>query len=184
MSVLKVVQKLAHLDIGNASTQSTAAYEVKTGVYWVCAVGSHAHAHFSGGTSLTSTHDDISIPLESGVLLKIYSPKRCKITAATKGASTVLTVPLGGTPAHAFQVGDYIGLTGSGNANWTNTTTGVWNVQVTAVTNNTITVNLNSSAFADFDTNSPLNCCLVTKYASIGHGNGTLTVTEVQVAGG
>lgn len=184
MSVLKVVQKLPHLTIGNATAVSANAYEVKTGVYWVCAIGTHAHVNFGGGASVISTHDDVSIPQESGVLVKIYSPKRCKIVGATKGASTVLTVPLGGTPAHAFQVGDYIGLTGSGNSDWTNTTTGIWNVQVTAVTNNTITVGLNSSTFTDFDVNSVLSCSLVTKYAGIGHGGGDLTVTEVQVAGG
>ncbi len=184
MSVLKVVQKLPHLTIGNSSVASTAAYEVKTGIYWVCAIGTHAHINFSGNSTISATHDDLSIPLEGGILVKNYGPKRCKITAATKGTTTVLTVPLGGTPAHDFVVGDYIGLVGSGNANWTNTSTGVWNVPVTAVTNNTITVNFDSSTLANFDVNSPLTGVLTTRYASIGHGSGDLTITEVQVVGG
>jgi len=85
-----------------------------------------------------------------------------------------------GTPGHPFVVGDYVTLTGSSVAAYN---TGVAHLAVTAVTNTTITVALDSSAYSDFTGTATLSNSIKFSIKPDGSGAATGHITEVQIAG-
>jgi hypothetical protein len=87
----------------------------------------------------------------------------------------------GGRPGHPFVVGDYVTLTGSA-VNAYNT--GIAHLEVTAVTDTSITVALNSSAYSDFTGVATLSNSIKFSVKPDGNGAAVGHVTEVQIVGG
>lgn len=182
MAVLTVVQNIAAVSCtGGAATQS-AAVIVKSGVYRFTADASDAIHIAWGGNPTAVAGNDFHVPKESSEIVKCAAPKRAVITSITKGASnTVLNVPQDrGTPGHNFVVGDYVTLTGASVAAYNS---GIAHLAVTAVTDHSITVALNSSGYSDFTGTATLSNSIKFSVKPDGNGAATGHITEVQVAG-
>lgn len=157
MAAFKPVQHVGSLSDNNNDLNQTDAVIVKTGLYRFANAKAYSCSVAAGGNPDPDTVGGLHVhitPSESAHI-KFAVPKSAKVAAATKDAvTTVLTVEnYGGGQSHPFVVGDYVTLTGSGNANWT---AGVAHLAVTAVTDRTVSVALNSAGFADYDANSAL----------------------------
>lgn len=182
MSVLTVVQNIAAVSCtGGAAAQSSAAI-VQSGIYRFTADKNDAIHVAWGGNPTAVAGNDFHVSKESSEIVKCASPKRAKIIAIEKGASnTVMSVASDvGTPGHPFVVGDYVTLTGSSVAAYN---TGVAHLAVTAVTNTTITVALDSSAYSDFTGTATLSNSIKFSVKPDGSGAAVGHITEVQVAG-
>jgi hypothetical protein len=183
MSVLKVVQNVAAVSCTGGTASQSSASIVNTGVYRFCA-DAKDNIHVAWGGNPTAVQgNDFHIPANSVEIVKCAMPKRAQITTITKGATnTVITCDQDGRkPAHPFRVGDYVTCTG---ASVTAYNTGIAHLAVTAVTDTTITVALNSSSYSAFTGTATLSNSI--KFSVIPDGNGAATghVTEVQIVGG
>ena len=172
MSVIKVVQNIAAVSCtGGNATQSTAVI-VQSGIYrFVADVNDAIHVAW-GGNPTAVDGNDFHIPKESIELVKCATPKRVRITSITTGATnTVMNIPLDtGTPGHPFAVGDYVTLTGSSVAAYN---TGIAHLAVNAVTDTSITVALDSSAYSTFTGTATLSNSI--KFSVKPDGSGVAT---------
>lgn len=183
MSVLKVVQNVAAVSCTGGNAAQSAAIIVRSGIYRFTADASDAIHVAWGGNPTAVDGNDFHIPKENSELVKCANPKKVKITSITTGAvNTVLNIPIDtGTPGHPFIVGDYVTLTGSSVAAYN---TGIAHLEVTAVTDTTITVALNSSGYAAFTGTATLNNSIKFSVKPDGNGAATGHITEVQIVGG
>lgn len=152
---------------------------VKTGVYRITNTDDRS-MHFSWGGAPNAGTDalHVNVPRYSDVFVKLESPKGVKITGATAANPCVLTVGQGGTPAHNFVVGDYITITGSGVAAYN-----VTHVQVTAVTNTTITISSDQSASAAFTGDAQVRNSIKVSFQGDSTNGLTCHLDEVQLIG-
>jgi len=183
MSVLKVVQNIAAVSCtGGAAAQSSAVI-VKSGIYRFTADASDAIHVAWGGNPTAVAGNDFHVPKESSELVKAATPKKATITSITKGSSnTVITMREDGrTPSHPFEVGDYITCTGSSVAAYNS---GIAHLAITAVTDTTVTVALNSSGYAAFTGTATLNNSIKFSVKPDGNGAAVGHITEVQIVGG
>ena len=183
MSVLKVVQNIAAVSCTGGNAAQSAAVIVQSGIYRFTADASDAIHVAWGGNPTAVDGNDFHIPKEQSEIIKCTNPKRVKITSITKGATnTVMNIPLDtGRPGHPFVVGDYVTLTGSSVAAYN---TGIAHLAVTAVTDTSITVALNSSAYSDFTGIATLSNSIKFSVKPDGNGAATGHITEVQIVGG
>ena len=183
MSVLKVVQNIAAVSCTGGNASQSSAVIIRTGIYRFCADDSDAIHVAWGGNPTAVAGNDFHIPKESSELVKCATPKKVQIISIVKGASdTVMNISLsGGRPAHPFSVGDYVTLTGSSVADYN---TGIAHLAITAVTDTSITVALNSSAYSDFTGTATLNNSIKFSVKPDGNGAATGHITEVQIVGG
>lgn len=183
MSVLKVVQNVAAVSCtGGLASQSSASI-VNTGVYRFTAdAKDNIHVAW-GGNPTAVTGNDFHIPSNSSELVKCAMPKRGKITAITKGATdTIITMDQDGRkPSHPFRVGDYVTCTGSSVADYN---TGIAHLAITAVTDTSVTVALNSSTYSDFTGTATLSNSIKFSVKPDGTGSAVGHITEVQIVGG
>lgn len=183
MSVLKVVQNVAAVSCTGGNATQSSAVIVKSGIYRFTADASDAIHVAWGGNPTAVDGNDFHIPKEQSEVVKCANAKRVMITSITKGATnTVMNIPLDvGRPGHPFVVGDYVTLIDSSVAAYN---TGIAHLAVTAVTDTSITVALNSSAYAAFTGTATL--CNSIKFSVKPDGNGAATghITEVQIVGG
>lgn len=172
------VQDLGSLTDNSDTAQTTAAYTVKTGYYRFINTDSHSN-HFSwGGAPDVTTDLIVHMPVNGAEIFKLAKPKKANITGATSASPCVLTVGSGGTPAHNFVVGDYLTITGAAVAAYN-----VSHVEVTAVTDTTITVTSDQSGSATF-TGSATAANSIKIQAKGDNTNGmTMYINEVQVSG-
>lgn len=179
MAVLKVVQNIAAVSCTGGNAAQSAASIVNTGVYRFTADASDAIHVAWGGNPTAVAGNDFHIPKEASELIKCASPKRAQVIGITQGASnTILNVQQDGrTPSHNFVVGDYVTLTGSSVAAYNS---GIAHLAVTAITDTTITVELNSSAYAAFTGTATLNNSIKFSVKPDGNGAATGHITEVQ----
>jgi hypothetical protein len=179
MAVLKVVQNIAAVSCTGGNAAQSAASIVNTGVYRFTADASDAIHVAWGGNPTAVAGNDFHIPKEASELIKCASPKRAQVIGITRGASnTILNVQQDGrTPSHNFVVGDYVTLTGSSVAAYNS---GIAHLAVTAITDTTITVELNSSAYAAFTGTATLNNSIKFSVKPDGNGAATGHITEVQ----
>lgn len=179
MAVLKVVQNIAAVSCTGGNAAQSAASIVNTGVYRFTADASDAIHVAWGGNPTAVAGNDFHIPKEASELIKCASPKRAQVIGITQGASnTILNVQQDGrTPSHNFVVGDYVTLTGSSVAAYNS---GIAHLAVTAITDTTITVALNSSAYAAFTGTATLNNSIKFSVKPDGNGAATGHITEVQ----
>lgn len=182
MSVLKIIQHVAAVVCSGGNASQSSASIVNTGVYRIVA-DSNDNIHLAfGGNPTAVSGNDFHIPKNTSELLKCAVPHRANVIGITKGATTVLNVIQDGrTPSHPFTVGDYVTLTGSSVAAYNS---GIAHLSITAVTNTTITLSLNSSSYSNFTGTATLSNSI--KFSVIPDGNGAATghITEVQVVGG
>jgi hypothetical protein len=183
MPVLKIIQHLSHLtDNGNA-VKATDPVMVNTGVYRLSnAAAKSAHFVIGGNPDAGVATGACHLLAGQSILVKASAPKRAQVIGITKGATTVLNVQQDGrTPSHPFVVGDYVTLTGSSIAAYNS---GIAHLAVTAVTDTTITVGLDSSAYSNFTGTASLSNSI--KVSAQGDTNNGLTLytEEVQVVGG
>jgi hypothetical protein len=183
MSVLKVVQNVAAVSCTGGNAAQSSAVIVRSGIYRFTADASDAIHVAWGGNPTAVDGNDFHIPKEQSELVKCATPKRVQIISIDKGAAnTVLNLNLGGgRPGHPFVVGDYVTLTGSSVAAYN---TGIAHLAVTAVTDTSITVALNSSAYANFTGTATLNNSIKFSVKPDGNGAAVGHITEVQVVGG
>lgn len=182
MSVLKVVQNVAAVACTGGNAAQSSAVIVNSGIYRFCADASDAIHVAWGGNPTAVTGNDFHIPKEGVELVKCASPKRSVVIGITKGSTTVMNVQQDGrTPSHNFEVGDYVTLTGSSVAAYN---TGIAHLAVTAVTDTTITVALNSSAYAAFTGTAVLSNSIKFSVKPDGNGAATGHIAEVQIVGG
>jgi hypothetical protein len=183
MSVLNVVQNIAAVECTGGNASQSSAVIVKTGIYRFTADASDAIHVAWGGNPTAVRGNDFHIPKQSSELVKCASPKKATITSVTTGATnTVITCAQDGrTPSHPFVVGDYVTCTGSSVAAYNS---GIAHLAVTAVTDTTITVALNSSAYSAFTGTASLSNSIKFSVIPDGNGAGTGHVTEVQIVGG
>lgn len=183
MSVLKVIQNIAAISCTGGNAAQSVAVIVKSGIYRFTADASDAIHVAWGGNPTAVSGNDFHIPKENSAIVKAASPKRGVITSVTKDASnTVITMAQDGrTPSHPFVVGDYVTCTGSSVAAYNS---GIAHLAVTAVTDTTVTVALNSSGYSAFTGTATLSNSI--KFSVIPDGNGAAVghVTEVQIVGG
>lgn len=182
MAVLTVVQNIAAVSCTGGNATQSAAVIVKSGIYRFTADASDAIHVAWGGNPTAVAGNDFHVPKEGSELVKCAHPKRAVITSITKGAvTTVLNISeTDGTPGHNFAVGDYVTLTGSSVAAYN---TGVAHLAVSAVTNHSISVALNSSEYSNFTGTALLNNSIKFSVKPDGNGAATGHITEVQVAG-
>ena len=183
MSVLKVVQNIAAVSCTGGNAAQSAAVIVKSGIYRFTADASDAIHIAWGGDPTAVEGNDFHVPKESSELVKCATPKKAKITSVTKGSSnTVITMTQDGrTPSHSFVVGDYVTCTGSSVAAYNS---GIAHLAVTAVTDHSITVALNSSGYSDFTGTATLSNSIKFSVKPDGNGAATGHITEVQIVGG
>jgi hypothetical protein len=183
MSVLKVVKNIAAVECTGGAASQSSANIVNSGIYRFCADNSDAIHVAWGGNPTAVKGNDFHIPKEQAEIVKCANPKRVKIISITKGSTdTVMNISLsGGRPAHSFVVGDYVTLIDSSVSAYNS---GISHLAVTAVTDTSITVALNSSGYADFTGTATL--CNSIKFSVIPDGSGAATghITEVQIVGG
>lgn len=182
MSVLKVVQNVAAVSCTGGNATQSAAVVVNSGIYRFTADASDAIHVAWGGNPTAVDGNDFHIPKEQSELVKCANPKRARVIGITKGATTVLNVQQDGrTPSHPFVVGDYVTLTGSSVAAYNS---GIAHLEVTAVTDTTITVSLDSSAYSNFAGTATLSNSIKFSVKPDGNGAATGHITEVQIVGG
>jgi hypothetical protein len=172
------VQDLGSLTDNSDTPQTTAAYTVRTGLYRFINADSHSNHFAWGGAPNVATDMVIHMPVNGAEVFKLAKPKKANIIAATAANPCVLTVGGGGTPAHAFVVGDYVTLTGGDTAAYN-----VTHVEVTAVTDTTITIASDQSASAAFAGAATVaNSIKIQAKGDTSNGM-TMYINEVQVTG-
>ena len=179
MNVVTPVQHVGELSHNSDTAQTTSAITVKTGIFRIINTESHSD-HFSwGGAPDVTTDQVVHVGAGSTELFKLSKPKRTTIKAATAASPCVLTVGEDGrTPAHDFSVGDYITITGAAVAAYN-----VSHAEITAVTNNTITISSDQSSSAAF-TGTATGSLSIKIQAKGDSTNGlTMYIDEVQVSG-
>jgi len=132
------------LDTTSITAAGSAYIVVKTGIIRVTAA-SATTLQIDGGPA-------IQIPSISAGATELYigHPKKARLTNATDSATMVVTVAHGGTPAHTFSVDDYVATVNGGDTNFAAAfvSAAATGKKVTAVSNTTITTDIDSSAAA------------------------------------
>lgn len=177
-NVVTPVQSLGSLTDNAATAKTTAGHIVKTGVYRIINADSHTNTFAWGGDPDVTTDLIVHATPGAAEMFRLDRPKRASIVGATAASPCVLTVGGGGTPAHSFVVGDYVTIEGAAVAAYN-----VSHVEVTAVTDTTITITSDQSASAAF-TGSAQLCNSIKIQAKGDTSNGlTMYIDEVQVSG-
>jgi hypothetical protein len=182
MSVIKVVQHLPTVDTTDTTDTQSTAFIVKSGIVRFTSDIAKGSCVIETGGNPAATGSSLWLQEGTELIVKISSVKRARISSVTKGAvTTVLNMrPDVGRPAHSFAVGDYVTLLDSSVAAYNS---GISHLAVTAVTDTSISVALNSSAYADFTGEAILHNSM--KYATLaGSGGSKVYATEVQIVGG
>ena len=177
-NVTTPVQDLGSLTDNSDTAQTTAPYTVKTGFYRLINADSHSNHFAWGGAPNVATDELIHMPVNGAEIFKLAKPKRANIIAATAASPCVLTVGGGGTPAHAFVVGDYVTLTGGDTAAYN-----VTHVEVTAVTDTTITIASDQSASAAFAGAATVANSIKIQAKGDTNNGMTMWINEVQITG-
>lgn len=183
MTVIKVVQHCPSIDINSAVDTQSTAFTVNTGVLRLSVDGTKAAAHFEFGGNPAATGSSLHVGPGDSLLVQVAKPKRASVVGITQDATTtVLNVNQDGRrPSHNFAVGDYVTLTGSDEAAYNS---GIAHLAITAVTDTTISVALDSSAYAAFTGTATLSNSI--KYAILPDtaSGAKVNVTEIQIVGG
>ena len=177
-NVVTPVQHIGSLTDNSDTAQTTSAITVKTGVFRMVNADAHSN-HFSwGGAPDVTTDTVVHLGVNGAELFRLSKPKRASITGATAASPCVLTVGNGGTPSHNFVVGDYLTITGGDTAAYN-----VSHVEVTAVTDTTITVTSDQSSSAAFAGTATASNSIKIQAKGDSTNGLTMYIDEVQVSG-
>ena len=177
-NVVTPVQHIGSLTDNSDTAQTTSAITVKTGIFRMVNADAHSN-HFSwGGAPDVTTDTVVHLGVNGAELFRLSKPKRASITGATAASPCVLTVGNGGTPSHNFVVGDYLTITGGDTAAYN-----VSHVEVTAVTDTTITVTSDQSSSAAFAGTATASNSIKIQAKGDSTNGLTMYIDEVQVSG-
>ena len=184
MSVIKVVQHLPTVSTTDTTDTASTAFIVKSGVIRFVADVSKGATTLEWGGAPTAASS--SLLLHDGgneIIAKVAPVKRAQVIGVTTGAvTTVLNVQQDGrTPSHPFVVGDYVTLTGAAVAAYNS---GIAHLAVTAVTDTTISIALNSSGYSAFTGTATLSNSLKYAVKALGSSGTAVYATEIQIVGG
>ena len=181
---LKLVNDIGTVDSANATSAVTAAQTVSTGVvYVVC-----SEARAGGNIAVCNTANQAGVgsfhvAKGDSFLYRYGHPANAPVSAISKASSAVLTID---HTDSKIQVGDYVTLTGSAVGAWN---TLIAHVEVTAKSSpqqwndykQTLTVNANSSALADFTGTATLSKSVIFRMAPETASGCTLHLHEVGI---
>ena len=158
---------------------TTNGLTVKTGVYRVLNADDRS-MHFSWGGAPNAASDALHVNVTAGneVFVKLAKPKNSVITGATAADPCVLTISGGGGRSHSFVVGDYVTITGSSVAAYN-----VSHVEVTAVSDTTITVSSDQSGSAAFTGTATVSNSIKVSFQGDTSNGLTAHLDEVQLIG-
>ena len=181
---LSLVTDHGELSSANATSAVTGAKTIKSGVlYVVCSdaksAGNIAVCNTANQTGVGSFH----VAKGDSFLYRYGHPKNTSVSAISKAAAAVLTID---RTDSKIEVGDYVTLTGAAVGAWN---TLIAHVEVTAKSQpqqwndykQTITVNANSSALADFTGTATLSKSVIFRLAPETASGCTLHLNEVGV---
>ena len=178
MTVLNV------LSTNSVAAGATEYQTVQTGYYRVVATAGDATIAFNDGPAITLIQDQ-------ALLLKGAKPGNARILKATDSATAVYTTGhnLGEiATTHNFSVGDYIAVVDDSTSPAIGSeflSAGTVGKKVTAVTGNTITTDVDSSAAsADYTYAYSGNQALIQRAVKIAVTGQAVVVEEIQVVGG
>ena len=177
-NVVTPVQHIGSLTHNSDTAQTTSAITVKTGIFRMVNADSHSNHFAWGGAPDVTTDIVVHLGVNGAELFNLSKPKRAKIISATAASPCVLTVDSSGTPSHNFVVGDYLTITGGDTAAYN-----VSHVEVTAVTDTTITVTSDQSLSAAFAGTATASNSIKIQAKGDSTNGMTLYIDEVQVSG-
>ena len=173
MSVLKIVQGINTLTVtGTAAT--TNGITLQSGILRVSAASTGCHIQI-GETPVATTNSFYVSPNQPELIKERVARQR--IGSATAGATTLITFQE--NAGNPFVVGDYVTIENTSAAGF-NTS----HNQVTAATDNSITIDFDSSSITGIGITNATVARSV-RISAIAAGTATnLHVSEVQIAGG
>jgi hypothetical protein len=177
-NVVTPVQHIGSLTHNSDTAQTTSAITVKTGIFRMVNADAHSNHFAWGGDPDVTTDTVVHLGVNGAELFRLSKPKRASITGATAASPCVLTVGGGGTPSHNFVVGDYLTITGGDTAAYN-----VSHVEVTAVTDTTITVTSDQSSSAAFAGTATASNSIKIQAKGDSTNGLTMYIDEVQVSG-
>ena len=181
---LSLVTDYGELSSANATSAVTSAQTVKTGVVYVVCSDDKAAGHISVcNTANQAGVGSFHVAKGDSFLYRYGHPARGKVTAATKGTSTVLTL---NHPDSKLRVGDYVTMSGAAVGAWN---TLIAHVPITAVSDpqqwndyqQTVTVTANSSSTADFTGTAFISKSVIFRLAPETASGCTLHLHEVGI---
>ena len=181
---LSLVTDHGELSSANATSAVTGAKTIKTGVVYVVCSDAKAAGHIAVcNTANQAGVGSFHVAKGDSFLYRYGHPARGTVTAAAKGASTVLTL---NHPDSKIRVGDYVTMSGADVNAWN---TLIAHVPVTAVSSpqqwndyqQTVTVTANSSATADFTGTAFIEKSVIFRLAPETASGCTLHLHEVGI---
>ena len=181
---LSLVTDYGELSSANATSAVTSAQSVKTGVLYVVCSEAKAGGHISVcNTANQAGVGSFHVAKGDSFLYRYGHPANAPVSAISKAAAAVITVD---HTDSKIQVGDYVTLSGSAVGAWN---TLIAHVEVTAKSapqqwndyKQTITVNANSSALADFTGTATLTKSVIFRLAPETSSGCTLHLHEVGI---
>ena len=181
---LSLVTDHGELSSANATSAVTGAKTIKTGVVYVVCSDAKSAGHIAVcNTANQAGVGSFHVSKGDSFLYRYGHPARGTVTAASKATSAVLTL---NHPDSKIQVGDYVTMSGAAVGAWN---TLIAHVEVTAVSDpqrwndyaQTITVNANSSALADFTGTAYVSKSVIFRLAPETASGCTLHLHEVGI---
>tara|TARA_B100000686_G_scaffold348438_1_gene439483 strand:+ start:1121 stop:1687 length:567 start_codon:yes stop_codon:yes gene_type:complete len=181
---LSLVTDHGELSSANATSAVTGAKTIQTGVVYVVCSDEKKAGHITVcNTANQAGVGSFHICKGDNFLYRYGHPARGTVTAASKAASAVLTL---NHPDSKIKVGDYITMSGAAVGAWN---TLIAHKEVTAVSSpqqwndyqQTITVNANSSALADFTGTAYVSKSVIFRLAPETSDGCTLHLHEVGI---
>ena len=182
---LSLVTDHGELSSANATSAVTGAKTIQTGVVYVVCSDDKAAGHIAVcNTANEAGIGSFHVCKGDNFLYRYGHPARGTVTAAAKGTSTVLTL---NHPDSKLRVGDYVTMSGAAVGAWN---TLIAHVEVTAVSSpqqwndyaQTVTVDANSSALADFTGTAFIEKSVIFRLAPETSDGCTLHISEVGIA--
>ena len=181
---LSLVTDYGELSSANATSAVTSSQIIKTGILYVVCSDDKAAGHIAVCNTVNQAGvGSFHVAKGDDFLYRYGHPANAPVSAISKAASAVITID---HTDSKIQVGDFVTLTGSSVSAYNST---IAHVEVTAKSNpqqwndfkQTITVDANTSALADFTGTATLSKSVIFRLAPETSSGCTLHLNEVGV---